>query len=407
MVKSHKCLCALAVGILVVAEALHGQVDPVHRQLIQVGYSQPLQGLSPFPGYAFYYWNKPGFLRTNLTLRLAVAPVYLDSELGVSGVLGPNTDLGFALAGGGFADTYSEVRGGKYIREESFTGHGVEGGLNLYHRFNPQQRLPLYGIVGGAAHRAFFERDDRTDPAFEIPEDLQYLAVRAGLRLGGAEPLLLPELGFELSAWYEGQFRNETRPYGFNGDRHVERDIHRLWARAAFNYTFKSRQLLSLAITGGSSLDADRFGAYRLGSWLPFTSEFPLNLPGYFYQELSARNLVHANLQFVQPLGHSERWSLALMMATALVDYAPGVQQPGHWHSGLGGGLVYLPPSKAWQVIVGYGYGIDAIRHDDRGAHSISILVQFDFRKARTALLDPSEQPPRARGLHEVLRRIF
>ena len=59
-------------------------------------------------------------------LRLAVAPVYLDSELGFVNGLGPNTDLGIGVAGGGFADSYNEIRGGTYYPSESFEGNGVE-----------------------------------------------------------------------------------------------------------------------------------------------------------------------------------------------------------------------------------------------------------------------------------------
>ena len=87
------------------------QLDPVRRDLLQLGYNQPLEGHAPFAGYAFFYHNQPDFLRTNLTLRLAVAPVYLDSELGFVGGLGPNTDLGVGVAGGGFSDNYYEIRG--------------------------------------------------------------------------------------------------------------------------------------------------------------------------------------------------------------------------------------------------------------------------------------------------------
>jgi hypothetical protein len=58
-----------------------------------------VEGHAPLAGYAFYYHNQPDFLRTNLTLRLAVAPVYLDSELGFVHGLGPNTD--FAIGAGG------------------------------------------------------------------------------------------------------------------------------------------------------------------------------------------------------------------------------------------------------------------------------------------------------------------
>src|SRR5690349_1331864 len=88
---------------------LHAQIDPQRRELIQLGYNQPLEGRGPLAAYGFYYLNKPQFLqRTNLTLRLAVAPVYIDSEFGISQALSPRTDVGFGLAGGGFADSYSE-----------------------------------------------------------------------------------------------------------------------------------------------------------------------------------------------------------------------------------------------------------------------------------------------------------
>src|SRR5580700_7824999 len=108
------------------------QIDPVQRDLIQFGYNQAFEGHQPLGAYAFYYHNQPDFLRTNMTLRLAVAPVYLDSEVGFSGILGPNTDLGLGLAGGGFADGYSEIRDGKYYPGESFDGHAVEFSASLY-----------------------------------------------------------------------------------------------------------------------------------------------------------------------------------------------------------------------------------------------------------------------------------
>ena len=88
------------------------QIDPVKRDLVQLGYNQAMEGHAPFAGYAYYYHNQPDFLRTNLTLRLAIAPVYLDSELGFVNGLGPQTDFAIGLAGGGFADGYNEIRGG-------------------------------------------------------------------------------------------------------------------------------------------------------------------------------------------------------------------------------------------------------------------------------------------------------
>lgn len=40
---------------------------------------------------------------------------------------------------------------------------------------------------------------------------------------------------------------------------------------------------------------------------------------------------------------------------------------------------MYKSPDNVWHVMLGYGYGIDAIRHNDRGAHSIGILLQYNL----------------------------
>src|SRR5689334_25289019 len=102
----------LALTVLAFGWALgaQGQIDPYKRELIQDGYNQPLQGKNPLAGYAFYYLNLPGFLKTNLTLRLAVAPVYMDTQLGIAKVLGPHPHVGVGLHGDVLADIYEDLR---------------------------------------------------------------------------------------------------------------------------------------------------------------------------------------------------------------------------------------------------------------------------------------------------------
>jgi hypothetical protein len=48
-------------------------------------------------------------------------------------------------------------------------------------------------------------------------------------------------------------------------------------------------------------------------------------------------------------------------------------------------------------VLLVYAYGVDAIRGDDRGAQSVSLLMQLDLEQARGTLLNP-EKPGRWRG---------
>ena len=75
--------------------------------------------------------------------------------------------------------------------------------------------------------------------------------------------------------------------------------------------------------------------------------------------------------------------------------------------TGVGGGVIYRSPSDAWQLVVGYAYGIDAIRGNGRGAHSIGFLVQFDLDRARIPFFEPGENLLRSRGLQRFFRGLF
>ncbi|SRR5581483_6321085 len=397
-------LLTILLAAVCAAQVSQAQIDPTKRDLIQLGYNAALEGHAPIAAYAFYYHNQPGFLNTNLTLRLAIAPVYLDSELGISHVLGPTTDIGFGLAGGGFAQSYYEIRQGKYLPDESFTGHGAQASVNLYHLFNPDQQIPLNAIVRSEVDYATFERDEETAPNFALPRDQTSFNVRTGLRWGGKEPLLAPDLGMEISVWYEGRFRFNPGEYGF-GDRQVEPNSHLFWARALLAYTLPHKDNFMLSITAGSSINADRFSAYRIGGVLPLASEFPLTIPGYYYQELSARRFVLVNGTYYLPLTASNRLDLTAVGSTALMDYVTGLQQPGHWNSGVGGGITYYSSSRAWQIYLGYGYGFDAIRTHGRGAQSIGILVQLDLSRTKGSLY-PGASAPWYRGFDRFIHTL-
>ncbi len=390
---------ALALGGVSCAP-VEAQIDPVKRELFQLGYNAALQGHPPLAAYAFFYLNQPDFPRTNQTLRLAVAPTYLDSELGFKRLLGENTDVGVGLSGGGFADGYAEIRGGKYLPAESFDGYGGELNASIYHRFNPDSQVPLNGLLRGMAHYSVYDTGSGTAQGFALPKDMGNFSVRTGLRWGGREPTLYPSLAMELSIWYQGEFRTANDTYGY-GDRQVKSASHLFWGEALLAYTLpKLHHSFYLGLTAGTSVDADRLSAYRMGALLPMAAEFPLSLPGYYYQEISAKQFVLLAGNYIIPLSPSKRWNLALNAATAGVDYLPGLEQPGHWHSGVGGGVFYTSPS--WRVMVGYAYGIDAIRSGGRGAHSIGFLLQLDLAHAKEAFYKP-EPTSRWRGFQRVL----
>ena len=357
-----------------------GQIDPENRRLIQLGYKQSLVNDGPRAAYAFYYWNKPDFFDTNQTLRLVVAPTYFESEWGLEKVFGPDTDIGIGLSGGGFAYDYIEIRKGDYVRRESFNGHGAGIDISIYHLFNPGFKVPLYGIFRGGVDYVVFDDTNDTADNFETPPDQGFFFVRTGLRFGGKEPVLFPKLAMELAAWYEGRFRQNSGRYGFNNDRRLESSSHKLLGRCQFNYTFsKTRQYIMIDISGGSVLDADRFSAFRLGSVLPFSSEFPFMLPGYHLDEISAENMGLINVLYSIPFDERKNWSFEAAFGSAIVDYAPGLGQTGNWHSGVEAGIKYDPYYRPWTISFRSSYGFDAIRSDGRGGYDVGILFEYDF----------------------------
>jgi hypothetical protein len=381
------------------------QIDPVKRDLIQMGYNQPVEGQSPLAGYAFYYRNQPDFLHTNLTLRLALAPVYLDSELGFVHGLGPQTDFAIGAAGGGFADSYNEVDGGKYIKAQSFEGNCGELSASVYHLFNPADQIPLNLVLRGTAHYSDYEKNETTAKNFQIPGSGETFSVRTGLRWGGIEPTLFPALAMEISVWYEGLFRSNPGSYGFAGDRQLEPASHLFWSAAALSYTLpESKQNFFARLVAGTTVDADRLSAYRLGGFLPLAAEYPLSLPGYYYQEFSARQFVLLNTSYLLPIAPNQRWNLNFTAATAVIDYLPGTGQPGSLVSGVGGGILYRAPSDKFRFIVNYGYGFNAIRSGERGANSIGILLQIDLDKPHGDGFK-SAQPDRWRGWNWLMGR--
>jgi hypothetical protein len=362
-----------------------GQIDPYHRNLLQLGYDQPINSQGPQAIYAYYYYNNPEIAGTNTALRLAIAPAYLDGELGFRQLLSPTTDVGIGLYGGAYGDNFYEVRQGNYRRRESFNGSGAGTALSLYQLLNPGMLIPLRAVGRGGIRYSGYTGTRDTANDFELPDARPMTFARGGLRLAGKEPVLYPDLGLEVSAWVERQWRLNDGAYGFNHDRRTEGQSDLYWAYAGMSYSWTNvGHKVSFATTAGGSRDADRFSAWRLGGVLPLVAEFPLILPGYFYQELTATRFVHLHASYLFPLGLQDRLQFRLEAASALLDYLPGFEQPDPWQTGVGCGLTFTPRNKFCRIVLRYGYGFNAIRDDgDKGAHSVGLLFQYDFEQRK------------------------
>lgn len=371
----------LTLGLICLAWPLNcsAQIDPEHRSLLEIGYDQPLEGQGPQGEYAYFYYNKPDLFNTNTALRLAVAPVYLDGEIGFKHLISSTTDFGLGFNGGGYSDNYYEVRQGDYIKAESFNGDGAGTSASIYQLLDPGRLIPLNLVARGGFHYATYNPKDNTAYNFALPQDQYQLFTRVGLRFAGKEPELYPDLGMEVSVWYEHQWRLDPDTYGFNNDLNISPNVNLYWLYAGLMYTFTNTgQRISFAVTAGGSSGADRFSAWRLGGVLPLVSEFPLVMPGYYYEELTAQQFVHMTASYEFPLVRSDILKFRVEAATANLVYLPGFEQ-NPWQSGVGCALAIAPKKRNFKIILRYGYGFNAIRNGHEGAQSIGLLFQYDF----------------------------
>jgi hypothetical protein len=365
---------------LVAAAPARAQRDPEPRAYLEVGTEVPLKGNAPLAGYAFFLWNRPNFPQPDQYLRVVVSPTYLLSELVQDHWPFGRHAVSIGLNGGGFRFGHEEFRHGSYQGEESFWGHGAELPLSYYAGTKLFDKLPLEGQVRVTPAFVIYDRSFDTADRFELPLDTGLFTGRVGLRLGGVPPELLPALALEASAWYEATYRAETRAFGFpERPERLESFTQRAWGRVAAVVEPAEGHTVEVLLTAGLSRDADLLSSFRLGSALPFRSEFPLILHGHFVEEVFAKRfwLLNASYRFPAWPG-SRRVQLRIGGDIAGVDYVSGHRLPRKHLRGVGGDLsVAVTPRVT--VVVGYGYGFDAPRNGGFGGHEAHALVELKF----------------------------
>ena len=370
---------ALVIVLLLAAAPAAAQIDPEPRLNLELGVEGPLKGDGPLSGYAFLLWNRPHFLDEDLYLRVLLAPTFLMSELVLDRWPTEGHAVGVGVAGGFFPYNFEEFRDGRHVEDESFWGHGGEATLSYYRRVLLGGLLPLEGQVRLRPQYVVYARND-TDARFRLPPDTAILSGRVGLRLGGVPPELHPDLALEVSVWYEPGYRVEAGSYGFpERPEELEHFTQKAWARTGGIFTLFQRHAVQGFFTVGTAENADALTSFRLGSALPFRSEFPLILHGYYVEEVFARRFWLFNFAYRFPIvPDSDRVKLQLSFDYARVDYASGHELPRHGLRGVGIDLS-LAMTKQIRLMLGWGYGFDAPRNGDFGGQEAHALMEIKF----------------------------
>ncbi|HEX4047070.1 MAG TPA: hypothetical protein VH309_04525, partial [Elusimicrobiota bacterium] len=330
-----------ALAAALAAAPAAAQIDPARRFRIEGGYEQGVGQPGPTSPYLYAYVNRPGVLDSSDTLRLVVAPVYADAELGIHDAFGPYADAGLGLSGGGWAFGQTEIDRGDEKRGESFAGHGGGPSFSAYPRLGRLGPAPLNANLRIAAAYADYVRDSATAPQFALPQNGWTGQFRAGLRWGGLPPGLDRAPAMEVSAWWESLSREHPGPYGYGGDRVAQGRTDLYWTRLLFQYATDAGTRLGAGASLGAGTGVDRFSAYRLGGMLTLNTEFPLVLPGYFSQEIAAQDYAHLWLRAGVPLDDDKRLVLNFFAAAATITPIPGTDAGGAQHAGVGTGIEF------------------------------------------------------------------
>jgi hypothetical protein len=167
-------------------------------------------------------------------------------------------------------------------------------------------------------------------------------------------------------------------------DRHLNNTPQRLFARTQIHFTtFHDQHYVVAGLQGGAAFDSDRLSCFRLGGVLPYTKEFPLEIPGYYFQELLARDFGLAYARYAIPFGPHKSWSVGAGYSIAAVKFQEGMGQAGAINSGLGRVIGYSAPSRRWKVLGIFGYGFQAQRRHGDGGYTLGCAFQYNFGKTK------------------------
>jgi hypothetical protein len=379
----HRCLIPLLFNLLILtwAGAATAQLDPERRTYIEAGITKATRGNGPFDGYGFLLVNRPQFPSEDWYFRLVVDPTYPTAELVRDRWPAEGHAVGVGIDGGGFQNSFNEFRNGEYLKTESFWGHGGGASLSYYWRqLKIAGVLPVEGQLRLRPEYAVYTNGLKTDSAFVLPADSGIYTVRAGLRAGGIPPELFPKQALEVSFWHEARYRDTAGRFGLpDRPQETKHFTQKTWGRAGGVFTPWLDHTVSLFLTGGVAERTDVLSAFPLGGPLPFHSELPLMLHGYNQGEVFARRFGLINMSYqLTPIPAVDWLRLQLSGDYARVAFIPGHSLPHHNLTAAGADVI-AAVFKGASLVVGYGYGFDAPRHDHSGAQEAHVLFEEKF----------------------------
>ena len=355
------------------------QVDVEHRRILTLQSGMAVyQSEEALNGYGYFWFNENHFPWEPTALRVNFAGVYLDSELSYFLPVETVTAVGVRLGGGLFSDDLTPYVQGERLSGQSFYGDSGLASVFVNHEITKVAgKIPLNVRATYQVRRTSYRTTSNTRD-FVLPDDFYTQTVQGEIRLGGLKREITAREGLTAYLLADTNHRTGFEPFGPKGALFpAHTDYQRLLGQLGARIPIKETTWF-LLLTGATGRHLDALSAWRLGGNFVNADPTVYTLHGYYTDEFLARDFGLVNFEVRQQINEAHNVSLHLYADFAVERSVPPDQK--NWRSlpGVGAGVGFR---TVWEtdVLLSYGYGVNAVRNSDRGGHEVAFAIEKQF----------------------------
>jgi len=369
----------LLLSLVIAGTGAFAQVDIEHRRTITMQAGSAIsKSEESLGGFGYFWFNENNYPWTNTALRVIFAGIYVDSEFSYYVAGNTNIAIGLGAGGGIYMDGITPYVNGERLSHQSFNGDDVGGRVFINQTILNPTPLPLNIRASYFITQFYYRTSSSTANTFTVPSDFFVQTAQAELRFGGIEPGLLSKRGAEFYVGVDANYRSGFDRFGplpvtYGRQSDFQHVFASLGARLpAGPLTVSGR------ICGGYGNNLDELSAWKLGGNLVNVDPYAYTMHGYYLRELFTDQFLMSNLALAVPLCDKSKLALHFYGDWAVARGVPPLAREYDNYLGVGTGISFRL-GRSIDMLLSYGYGLNAVRNGDRGGHEVALGLEKNF----------------------------